>query len=481
MMTSKEEEQTPGEIRGRTEEWNMGKAVELRDVEIAALKPYERNAKQHSKEQVEKIGDSIRRLGFLSPCLIDQDMNVIAGHGRIMAAKQIGWDRVPCVFIEGLTAEERKAYILADNRLTELGEWNMDMVQQELAALADADFDISITGFDTDLRFDDSMAQITDDGWTDAEVHEAEEPRSRIGDIYQLGNHRLMCGDSTDPDMVAALMDGTQADLLVTDPPYGVAYEDKIDRLNRWLDPEHINRKKGKQQIKNDGSETEAEETIRKAIKNADQHMKKGAVFYIWHQGLKFEIFRNACQDTGWTVKQLLIWVKNSFVPGLQDYQWKHEPCLYGWKDGAAHYFLDSRKQTTVIEDPIPDFRNMKKDELLELVEKIFDEERTPTTVIHEAKPLKSDLHPTMKPVKLIARLIRNSSEPGQTVLDLFGGSGTTLIACEQMDRRCCMMEFDPHYADVIVDRWEKMTGLKALKVNGYTIGGVLEDSVTAA
>jgi site-specific DNA-methyltransferase (adenine-specific) len=200
--------------------------------------------------------------------------------------------------------------------------------------------------------------------------------------------------------------------------------------------------------------------------------MRPGAVFYIWHQEKIYSTIRKACEENGWNVKQVLIWAKNTFVPGMQDYQWKHEPCLYGWKDGAAHYFLNSRKQTTVIEDPAPDFRSMKKDELLELVEKIFDEERTPSTVIHEAKPMRSDLHPTMKPIKLIARLIRNSSEPGQTVLDLFGGSGTTLIACEQMERRCCMMEFDPHYADVIVDRWEKMTGLKALKVNGYTIGG---------
>ena len=200
----------------------MGKAVELREVEIAALKPYERNAKQHGKEQVERIARSIRELGFLSPCLIDQDLNVIAGHGRILAAKEIGWETVPCVFIEGLTEEQRKAYILADNKLTEMGEWNMDLVQQELAALADADFDISLTGFDTDLRFDDSMAQITDDGWTAEDEPAAEEPRSRIGDIYQLGAHRLMCGDSTDPEMVAALMNGEKADLLVTDPPYNI-------------------------------------------------------------------------------------------------------------------------------------------------------------------------------------------------------------------------------------------------------------------
>lgn len=452
----------------------MGKAVELREVEIAALKPYERNAKQHSKEQVEKIGDSIRRLGFLSPCLIDQDMNVIAGHGRIMAAKEIGWETVPCVFIEGLTAEERKAYILADNRLTELGDWDMDMVQQELAALADADFDISITGFDTDLRFDDSMAQITDDGWTEAEVHAEEEPRSRIGDIYQLGNHRLMCGDSTDPDMVAALMDGTQADMLVTDPPYNVGYgksetEEQLRKRRRKV--------RGHVQDENvfllndDLPEADFIEFISKAMRNGKNALKDGGVFYVWYATLVTDQFFAAMKKAELEIRQILIWVKNTFILGRQDYQWQHEPCLYGWKEGAAHYFLDSRKQSTVIEDQMPDLSRMKKADMEALLREIYKAEM-PTDVIREAKPNVSELHPTMKPLKLIARQIRNSSEPGQTVLDLFGGSGTTLIACEQMDRRCMMMEYDPHYADVIVDRWEKMTGLKALKVNGYTIGG---------
>ena len=176
-------------------------------------------------------------------------------------------------------------------------------------------------------------------------------------------------------------------------------------------------------------------------------------------------------RKAGLEVKQILIWVKSHFTLGRQDYQWQHEPCLYGWKDGAAHYFLDSRNQSTVIEDQMPDLSRMKKADMEALLREIYKAE-TPTDVIREAKPNISELHPTMKPLKLIARQIRNSSEPGQTVLDLFGGSGTTLIACEQMDRRCCMMEFDPHYADVIVDRWEKMTGLKAFKVNGYTTGG---------
>ena len=450
----------------------MGKAVELREVEIAALKPYERNAKQHGKEQVDKIARSIRELGFLSPCLIDQEYNVIAGHGRILAAKEAGWAAVPCVFIEGLTEEQRKAYILADNKLTEMGDWDMALVQEELAALAEADFDISLTGFDPNLRFDDSMAQITEDGWTEEEQPEAEEPRSRLGDIYQLGNHRLMCGDSTDAEMVKELMAGEKADLLITDPPYGVGYEEKLDFLNRANDKDHVNRKKGKQKITGDESEKDLDKLMNAAMGNAYESMKPGAVFYIWHQEKEYQLFKQAVEKAGLMIKQILIWVKNSFVPGLQDYQWNHEPCIYGWKDGAAHYFVDSRKQRTVIENPLPDLESMKKDEMKALLEKIFDEEQTIRDTMHEPKPMKSDLHPTMKPVKLIARLIRNSSKPGEKVLDLFGGSGTTLIACEQMDRRCFMMEFDPHYADVIVDRWEKMTGEKAELVSGYTIGG---------
>ena len=474
MMTSKEEEQTPGEIRGRTEEWKMGKAVELREVEIAALKPYERNAKQHPKEQVELLGRSIREVGFVSPCLIDQEMNVIAGHGRIMAAKLIGMETVPCVFVEGLTEKQRRAYILMDNRLTELGEWDMDLVQQELAALADADFDISITGFDTDLRFDDSMAQITDDGWTEAEVHAEEEPRSRIGDIYQLGNHRLMCGDSTDPDMVAALMDGAKADLLVTDPPYNIGLGGDESGAAQSTDEMSARRKRqddGAFLLNDNLGEKEFVEFLTKAMTNAKDALRDGGAFYVWYATRTTEQFLAGMRNAGLEVKQILIWVKSHFTLGRQDYQWQHEPCLYGWKDGAAHYFLGSRKQSTVIEDQMPDLSHMKKADMEALLREIYKAE-VPTDVIREAKPNISELHPTMKPLKLIARQIRNSSEPEQTVLDLFGGSGTTLIACEQMDRRCCMMEFDPHYADVIVDRWEKMTGLKAMKINGYTAGG---------
>jgi len=454
----------------------MGKAVELREVEIAALKPYERNAKQHSKEQVEKIGRSIRELGFLSPCLIDQEMNVIAGHGRIMAAKEIGLTAVPCVFVEGLTEEQRKAYILADNRLTELGEWDMERVQQELADLADADFDISMTGFDPDLRFDDSMGAIQDDGWTETEPDAAEEPRSRVGDIYQLGNHRLMCGDSTDSEMVAALMAGQKADLMVTDPPYNIGLggdESGAAQSTDELAKRRKHQDDGAFLLNDNLSEKEFVDFLGKAMTNGKDALREGGAFYVWYATRNTEQFLQGLRKAGLEVKQILIWVKGHFTLGRQDYQWQHEPCLYGWKDGAAHYFLDSRKQSTVIEDLMPDLAHMKKDEMAQLLREIYAEE-IETDVIRESKPNVSELHPTMKPLKLIARQIRNSSREGEKVLDLFGGSGTTLIACEQMNRQCYMMEFDPHYADVIVDRWEKLTGLKALKINGFRyVGGV--------
>lgn len=454
----------------------MGKAVELREVEITVLKPYERNAKQHSKEQVEKIGRSIQELGFLSPCLIDQEMNVIAGHGRIMAAKEIGMTAVPCVFVEGLTEEQRKAYILADNRLTELGEWDMARVQQELADLADADFDISLTGFDPDLRFDDAMSQITDDGWTETEPDAEEEPKSRVGDIYQLGNHRLMCGDSTDPEMVAKLMAGGHADLMVTDPPYNIGLggdESGSAQSTDELSKRRKHQDDGAFLLNDNMGEKEFVEFLGKAMTNGKDALREGGAFYVWYATKTTEQFLEGMRKAGLEVKQILIWVKGHFTLGRQDYQWQHEPCLYGWKEGAAHYFMDNRKQSTVIEDLMPDLAHMKKDEMAQLLREIYAEE-IETDVIRESKPNVSELHPTMKPLKLIVRQIRNSSREGEAVLDLFGGSGTTLIACEQMNRRCFMMEFDPHYADVIVDRWEKLTGLKALKINGSkNVGGV--------
>lgn len=394
----------------------MAKIAEVQEVTVSLLKPYENNAKQQGKEQIEKLKSSILEFGFLTPCLIDREYNIIAGHGRVMAAKELGMEAVPCVFIEGLTEAQRRAYILADNRLGELGEWDMDLVNCELLALLDMDFDISLTGFDQlCLTEFEEMPDIVEDDYS-----EDVESRCKTGDVWELGEHRLICGDSTDVNVIIKLMDGESADLLLTDPPYNVDYTGKT---------------KDALKIQNDSMENEAfRNFLKEAFISADNVMRPGASFYIWHADSEGYNFRGACNDAGWKVRQCLIWVKNSMVMGRQDYQWQHEPCLYGWKEGASHDWYSDRKQTTTL-----DFN----------------------------KPTKSELHPTMKPVELFAYLIKNSSKKGQIVLDTFGGSGTTIIACEQLDRRGFMVELDPHYCDVIINRWETLTGRGAVLVNG--------------
>lgn len=393
----------------------MAKIADVQEVSRSKLKFYERNAKIHGKEQVEKIADSISEFGFVNPVLIDRDYNIIAGHGRVMAAETLGMETVPCLFIEGLTEEQRRAYILADNRLAELAEWDMDLVNEELFLLDDLDFDITLTGFELpDIM---ERSEIEED---DYDVDESVEARCKLGDLWKLGEHRLICGDSTDIHVVSKLMDGKYADLLLTDPPYNVDYTGKT---------------KDALKIQNDGMEDETfRQFLRDAFFCADSVMKNGAAFYIWHADSEGYNFRGGCVDIGWKVRECLIWKKNSMVLGRQDYQWIHEPCLYGWKEGASHQWMSDRKQVTVLE---------------------FD------------RPQRSEFHPTMKPVALFSYLIENSTAKGELVLDLFGGSGTTLIACEQNGRQCFMSELDPHYCDVIINRWEQLTGESAVLLNG--------------
>lgn len=263
------------------------------------------------------------------------------------------------------------------------------------------------------------------------------------GGYYKLGEHRLICGDSTDKDVLGKLCE-EPADLMITDPPYNVNYEGK-GRVRK--------------RIENDNMDDENFFMfLVDAFKAADDSMKLGAGFYIWHGDGKSTSFRVALENTNLLLRQTIIWVKSQFVLGRQDYQWQHEPCLYGWKEGAGHYFIDDRKQSTVFEDARPNIAQMSKAEMRELLETIY-EDKVSTTVLHEKKPSISELHPTMKPVPLIGRLVKNSSRPGEIVLDPFGGSGTTLIACEQLGRRCRMVELDPHYCDVIIDRWQQLTG----------------------
>lgn len=338
------------------------------------------------------------------------------------------------------TEEQKKEFIIKDN--VGYGEWDMELLQD------DVQWDNRLLqewGLD-DFEEQGEEPDAQEDGYTDEDADKAP-TRCHEGDIWLLGRHRLMCGDSTKEADVARLMGGRQADLLLTDPPYNVNYEGGT---------------KEKMTIANDNMEDAAFVAfLLDAFTNADKAMKPGAAFYIWHADSKGWEFRSALKDAGFTLRETLIWVKNSLVLGRQDYQWQHEPCLYGWKDGAAHFFTDDRSQATVFEDAGIDYKKLKKDELLQIVLKLTDP-NTPSTVLYEDKPTHNDIHPTMKPVRLMARLMKNSSRQEELVLDLFGGSGSTLIAAEQTKRTCYTMEFDPKYCDAILDRWEKLTGEEA-------------------
>ena len=267
-----------------------------------------------------------------------------------------------------------------------------------------------------------------------------------------------MCGDSTSMKDVEKLIAGDTIDLIVTDPPYNVNYGSINE--SGYGKERHNSRA-----IENDDMPKEQfYNFLKDAFQNAVMNTKPGGAFYVWYASKSVVEFQTALEDVGFLVKQELIWNKNTFTLGRQDYQWKHEPCLYGWKDGGSHYFVNDRSQSTVIEDEI-DLEKMKKEDMKKMLEELLSE-KIPTSVINEAKPTINDLHPTMKPIKLLARLVNNSSQKGENVLDLFGGSGSTLITCEQLDRNCYMMEYDPHYVDVIIDRWELFTGKKAVKIN---------------
>lgn len=443
----------------------MAKIADVQEVSLEKLRPYERNAKKHGPGQIEKLKASILEFGFLTPCLIDSDYNLIAGHGRVMAAKELGITSVPCVFIEGLTEEQRRAYILADNRLGELGEWDMELVSRELEALKENGFEIELTGF----TFDDITNEDIDFSGLDDDADEIEKqipPESNIerGTIFQLGEHRLMCGDSTKEEDVQKLMNGEMADLVVTDPPYNVA----LGHHMRPSEAKQLHRRTDGLVIDNDDFADEEEfiDFLSKAFINMRSVLKAGGVFYIWHGSTHTDSFKKALEDNGLQIRELLVWVKNIFAFGRQDYQWRHELCWYGWKEGAAHFFIEDRTKSTVFEKLL-DIDSMTLEETRALLKKFYRESETMTSVLHENKPLASELHPTMKPVALIERQIHNSSREGEIVLDLFGGSGTTMISCENQRRKCRIMEFDPHYCDVIIKRWETLTGRKAVLING--------------
>ena len=395
---------------------NVTLPTAIETLATADLVPYARNSRTHDDAQVAQLAASIREFGFTNPILIDEDNGIIAGHGRVMAARKLGLDAVPCLRLTHLTEAQRRAYVIADNRLALNAGWDEDMLRVEFAELQDLGFDLDLTGFDS-KELDALLAEPLEAGLTDDDaVPDApEEPTTQPGDLWQLGKHRLLCGDSTSIDALERLCDGQLVDLWLTDPPYNVAYEGKTkDALT----------------IQNDAmSDGDFRAFLRDAYVAADAVMKPGAVFYIWHADLEGYNFRGAAQDAGWQVRQCLVWKKQNMVMGRQDYHWKHEPCLYGWKDGAAHLWASDRKQTTILE---------------------FD------------RPSRSSDHPTMKPVELFEYQLLNNTKGRDLVLDSFAGSGTTAIACEKTGREARLMELDPKYCDVIIKRWEDYTGKTA-------------------
>lgn len=433
--------------------------MEIKELKLTQIKPYEKNPRRND-EAVKYVAKSIQEFGFKVPIVIDKDGVIVCGHTRYKAAKKLKLETVPCIQADDLTEEQIKAFRLADNRVGEIAEWDISLLGEELDELVD--FDMEQFGFEDILADMEEESEIEEDDFDiDEEYREDEPPIAQYGEIYQLGNHRLMCGDSTKAEDVEKLMNGNQADLVITDPPYNVDYSSKNEILNKAGKGNCIQR-----DIENDNkSSEEFADFLSAAFSNMKDALKPGGAFYIWYANMKHREFETGLCNAGMLHRQVLIWVKNIFVLGMADYQWKHEPCLYGWKEGAAHYFVDDRTNTTVIEDNRQDFKKMKKQDLVKLLEDIYSD-KVSTSIIHENKPAISDLHPTMKPIKLFGRLIKNSSKQKENVLDLFGGSGTTIMACEQLNRNAFVMEYDPKYVDAIIKRWENYTGQKAEKIN---------------
>lgn len=363
-----------------------------------------------------KIKNSIVKFGFVSPLVINKDMTVIGGHQRLKVLKDLGITEVECIVVD-LDKTNEKALNIALNKIQ--GDWDEDKLEALLQELKLEEFDMNLTGFDFD-EVDEILNDINgtkeDNFDVDSAYEEIEEPITKPGDIWILGNHRLMCGDSTHKDDIMRLMNNQDADMLLTDPPYNVDYVGKTAEALK---------------IKNDNmDDNQFYEFLKKVFENMYIVTKEGASIYVFHADTEGINFRKAFKDAGFKLAECLIWKKDCFVMGRQDYQWQHEPVLYGWKEGKAHYFINDRTQSTILE---------------------FD------------RPKQSTLHPTMKPIDLIAKLIKNSSKENDIILDLFGGSGSTTIAAEQLNRKCYTMELDPKYCDVIVKRWETMTNREAI------------------
>jgi DNA modification methylase len=394
---------------------NIAKRYEM--VPLSNIVPYARNPRKHDEKQIAQIRASFREYGVLSPCVVDENYNLLVGHGRLLAAREEGLPEINCIIAEGLTPAQKKGFVITDNKLTENSEWIPDLLSLEFTELKDMGFDVELTGFSLDeIEKLFSTDETVDDDDFDADSALKEPPIALLGDIWNLGKHRLIVGDSTDKATIDRLMNGKLANLIVTDPPYNVAYD------------------KGKAgTIKNDNLENnEFYQFLLVAFQNMHNSLTKDGAIYVFHADTEGLNFRLAFHNAGFKLSGCCIWKKNSLVLGRSDYQWIHEPVLYGWRADGTHKWYSDRKQTTLW---------------------AFD------------RPTKSDLHPTMKPIPLLAYPIQNSSSANSIVLDPFGGSGSTLICCEKLDRTCYICELDEKYASASILRYIQSYGAENITI----------------
>lgn len=438
---------------------------------IAEVVPNPRNPNTHPEKQLKLLAKIIEAHGWRSPITVSKRSGfVIRGHGRLAAAQLLGCEVVPIDLQDYASEAEEWADMIADNRIAELSEIDQDELMQLVADLDSMDYDTGLLGYSeksvAEMLAEFAKQDVQDDGFdVDAAVADITEPQSKLGDVYQLGRHRLMCGDSTSEVDVLKLMDGGLADMVFTDPPYNVDYQGGTDE---------------KLKISNDNMPAEEFNAfLLSVMKNLLLITAPGGAIYVCHADSAGSDFRGAMTKAGWSLRQCLIWAKDHFTLGRQDYQWQHEPILYGWNPGAAHKFYGGRRQSTVVPTIFPVTVTSDADGqqlitfsfgldkmVLKVPEYIVVDTEDAATVVHIEKPSRNGEHPTMKPLALCAKFILNSSLEGQSVVDLFGGSGSTMMAAEQIGRKCYMMELDPRYCDVIIRRYEEMTGNKVVKVN---------------
>lgn len=434
------------------------------------LKPAEYNPRKKltpEDKEYQDILNSIEHFTYVDPIIVNKrDGTVIGGHQRLTVLLDSGYTEADIVVVD-LDKNDEKALNVALNKIT--GEWDNLKLRDLLVELDLGDYDVSLTGFSTQeledlIELTDFEPEVSEDEFDADESYNesvSEGPLVKRGEVWQLGSHRLMCGDSTNIDDVQKLMGTKLMDLIITDPPYNVNYEEKAAVLNKYRPNNN-----GSMVIENDVLDWDDFYTfLFKAFTCMASYMREGAAIYVFHADNEGLTFRKTFDDAGLTLRQVLVWEKNNFVLGMQDYHWRHEPILYGQKDGARRYFINDRTQDTVILEDDVDLEAMKKTELIQYIKDMMHRYADQTTVIYEKKPMSNNLHPTMKPIELIAKFMKNSSKKGWNVGDLFGGSGSTLMAAEQLGRNAYLMEYDEHYASVIVKRWEDFTGQQAVRI----------------